>query len=168
MMEKSKGRQGRCLSWLLLLLLMLVIYYLSSQPLEQTHQLSMSIAEKIYSLQSFFRLEGNPNSISVEKINWILRKLAHFLLFCGMGLVSAFTLDRTRLSWGRITFLTLLICILYAASDELHQMYVLGRTPSLLDVLLDGAGAVVGIGIYRGLKKMKHALEKPTNSGGLI
>ena len=34
MMEKSKGRQGRCLSCLLLLLLMLVIYYLSSQPLE--------------------------------------------------------------------------------------------------------------------------------------
>ena len=159
MMEKPKGRRSRSLSWLLLLLLMLIIYYLSSQPLEQTHQLSMSIAEKIYAAQSFFRLEGDPDSISVEKINWILRKLAHFLLFCGMGIVSAYALDKTRLSWGRITFLTLMICTIYAASDELHQMYVLGRTPSLMDVLLDGAGAVVGIGIYRGFKKMRAAMK---------
>lgn len=168
MMDNPKGRQGSSFLWLLLLLLMLVIYYLSSQPLEQTHQLSMSIAEKIYSLQSFFRLEGNPNSISVEKINWILRKLAHFLLFCGMGLVSAYALDRTRLSWGSITFLTLLICTLYAASDELHQMYVLGRTPSLMDVLLDGAGAAVGMLIYGGFKKMRAAMKRPANPEGPI
>ena len=166
--NNQKGGQGRSLSWLLLLLVMLIIYFLSSQPLEQTHHLSMSISEKIYDVQSVFLAKGDPDSLSVEKINWTLRKLAHFLLYCGMGLVSAYALSRTGLSWSKITWITLGLCTLYAISDEYHQMYVLGRTPSLMDVLLDGAGAVVGIGIYRGFKKLMLQMTRHSDSGGQI
>jgi VanZ family protein len=39
----------------------------------------------------------------------------------------------------------LLSCALFAASDEFHQMFVKSRTPSLRDVLLDTAGASLGL-----------------------
>ena len=43
---------------------------------------------------------------------------------------------------------TLLLCIGYAITDELHQAFVPGRTPKLLDVLIDSSGASLGISIY--------------------
>jgi VanZ family protein len=40
-------------------------------------------------------------------------------------------------------------CILYAISDEVHQLFVLGRGAQVVDVLIDSLGAFVGIGMYR-------------------
>ena len=36
-------------------------------------------------------------------------------------------------------------CALFAATDEFHQTFVRSRTPSVRDVLLDIAGAVLGL-----------------------
>ena len=37
------------------------------------------------------------------------------------------------------------LTILYAASDEWHQGFTSGRTPSILDVIIDGIGGLVGL-----------------------
>jgi VanZ family protein len=39
------------------------------------------------------------------------------------------------------------VCMLYAASDEVHQIFIPGRGAQVKDVLIDSAGAFVGIGI---------------------
>ena len=41
--------------------------------------------------------------------------------------------------------LVLLACALFAASDEFHQVFVKSRTPSVRDVVLDVAGASLGL-----------------------
>ena len=41
--------------------------------------------------------------------------------------------------------LALLIGILYAVSDEFHQLFVPGRAGQFRDVLVDGAGTVLGV-----------------------
>jgi len=46
--------------------------------------------------------------------------------------------DRTRL-------LAFGLAALYAATDEVHQSFVPGRTPSPWDVLIDGAGAALAV-----------------------
>lgn len=40
-----------------------------------------------------------------------------------------------------------LICFIYAVTDEFHQGFVDGRTPKVLDVLIDTAGGIAGAGI---------------------
>ena len=40
-------------------------------------------------------------------------------------------------------------CALYAVSDEIHQLFVSGRSCQLTDVLLDSAGAFVGHLLYQ-------------------
>jgi VanZ family protein len=45
------------------------------------------------------------------------------------------------------------LCVLYGISDEVHQMFVPHRYPSVMDVLADGIGSSLGIGIY--IKKRK-------------
>jgi VanZ family protein len=46
------------------------------------------------------------------------------------------------LRWGMAA---LVLAVLYGISDEFHQSLVPGREPSTLDVLVDGAGALMGI-----------------------
>jgi len=39
----------------------------------------------------------------------------------------------------------MIICVLYAISDEIHQLFVLGRSGEVGDVLSDGRGSLLGI-----------------------
>ena len=39
------------------------------------------------------------------------------------------------------------ICLLYAASDEIHQLFVPGRSGEVRDVMIDFSGAVLGIAL---------------------
>lgn len=50
--------------------------------------------------------------------------------------------------------LALLICVLYAISDEIHQHFVPGRGAQVKDVLIDSAGASVGIVGYLVLNRL--------------
>jgi VanZ family protein len=54
--------------------------------------------------------------------------------------------------------LSLAICIIYAVSDELHQLFVPGRGCQLKDVIIDTAGAVSGTAIYNAVNilRTKH------------
>ena len=45
-------------------------------------------------------------------------------------------------------FLPWLIAALYAASDEIHQLFVPGRSGQLSDVILDSAGALAGVAAF--------------------
>ena len=49
---------------------------------------------------------------------------------------------------GLKSCLAILICVLYAASDEIHQIFVPGRSCRVMDILLDSFGSISGIIIY--------------------
>jgi len=60
--------------------------------------------------------------------------VSNALKYCGSGLNKS--------------FLAGLICVGYAISDEIHQIFVPGRGPQIKDVLIDSGGAAVGIFIW--------------------
>jgi VanZ family protein len=78
----------------------------------------------------------------------IMRKCAHVTEYAILALLlwralrSAPTL-RTKMSivFGAV----LLACVVFAVSDEFHQSFVKSRTPTVRDVLLDSAGALLGL-----------------------
>ncbi|PHS31770.1 MAG: hypothetical protein COA82_09845 [Alkaliphilus sp.] len=50
---------------------------------------------------------------------------------------------------------TFVFCVLYAISDETHQIFVPGRSAQISDVLIDSVGAIVGILMYLVLARIK-------------
>jgi VanZ family protein len=64
-------------------------------------------------------------------------------------------MNAVRRTDGNDIKLTLLICVLYAISDETYQIFVPGRSAQLSDVLIDSVGAVAGIVMYLGFSRMK-------------
>ena len=81
-----------------------------------------------------------------EQMEYSLRKSAHFSVYFLLG----FALFKSLHCWSvpqtaaLQTALAVCLCLLYAGSDEFHQLFVPGRAGSLADVLLDGCGALSG------------------------
>ena len=81
---------------------------------------------------------------TLEAIHATLRKLGHFseYLILGLLLVRALAADgRWRL---RHAVVAVALAGAYAATDELHQAFVPGRTAAVTDALIDASGALAG------------------------
>lgn len=124
---------------------MVIIFSLSHQPATQSNDLSTGVTEFIIALME--RVAPNA-TIDLDGINHIVRKNAHFLIYFILGILVSGTLRRLGASRHRVFGWSLLICVVFAMTDEIHQLYVPGRGAQVQDVLLDSAGACLGIGLY--------------------
>ena len=138
-----KANQRKLLILLAVVFWMAIIFKLSAQPGEQSNILSTKVTKVIVSLAQQFRPDVN-----VMSLNYFIRKCAHFLAYLVLGIIVLFAMRRIGFMGKTGCSLTLLLCIGYAITDELHQAFVPGRTPKLLDVLIDSSGASTRDGIY--------------------
>ena len=46
------------------------------------------------------------------------------------------------------------IGIIYAITDEIHQLFIVGRSGSIIDVLIDSIGIFTGISIFLFINKI--------------
>lgn len=74
----------------------------------------------------------------------IVRKTAHFSIYMTLGFMVSCTIGKRRLI-SKGSGASLLICFIYACSDELHQYFVPERSCRFTDVLIDTSGALTGI-----------------------
>ena len=107
----------------------------------------------IFVLSSIPDLGGLPGGLS--------DKTGHFL---GYGLLAALVLralagGRLRgVTWKRAV-LAVALCSLYGASDELHQLFVRGRSSDVLDWAADSLGAALSAAGVYALATLLAALE---------
>jgi len=75
----------------------------------------------------------------------VLRSAAHVTEYTILGFLLVRAFRTPERPWGRSALWALLAGTTFAASDEVHQMFVPSRTPAPHDVGLDAAGVVLGI-----------------------
>jgi len=85
--------------------------------------------------------EDLPNA---GRFDLLLKKGGHFLGYALLGVACLRGLAWRRGAAIRDVGMAILMCLLYAASDEFHQGFTPGRTPAMSDVLLDTVGAAAG------------------------
>lgn len=131
-----------------------MIFYLSSQPASTSSEVSNVFVEKI--IETVLQT-ATPRE--VELLTFLVRKAAHFTEYLLLALFLGLTLrerpnalpksiqNRRSPSTQKKAeaLLCFLICTLYACSDEIHQHFVPGRSGEIRDVLIDAAGAFLGI-----------------------
>lgn len=143
------GRRTRVVAWTLVAAWMLVIFLLSAQPSEASAELSgagLRVLESIVdALASALGLAG-PSAETLDLLHKPLRKLGHLLGYLVLGWLTARATHLT--GWARPALVAWLIATGYAASDELHQALVPGRSAEVTDVLLDSVGALIGVWLY--------------------
>ena len=102
-----------------------------------------------------FFLSAQDGSESSDTSSWLwqllklpvseafLRTAAHFLEFTGLAVLIFNALYQT---FGKIKpYVSFAVASAYAATDEIHQLFVEGRACTLSDWLIDSFGAICGI-----------------------
>lgn len=77
-----------------------------------------------------------------------LQNLLHIPLFSVLAWLWCRTLEGRRWSTAKVASLAFLLSLLYGLADEFHQSFVPGRMANVADMLLNGAGAILGVIAY--------------------
>lgn len=93
----------------------------------------------------------------------VVRKLAHFLEFLLLGIALLWAVRGGASNFLRKRMprpvadglLSWIIGALYAVTDEIHQIFVPGRSCELRDICIDAAGVAVGVILMAGLIRRK-------------
>nr|WP_302595506.1 VanZ family protein [uncultured Cellulosilyticum sp.] len=132
--------------YILLVCILVCIFILSSQSAQESKALSnhfISIYQRGVEINPFF--SHRTKEVLLSRPSHYVRKLAHIFIYFILGIVTLLTLWRTQIRRSICPLLALMICIIYAITDEWHQYYVAGRGAQLSDVRIDSCGALIGI-----------------------
>ena len=105
----------------------------------------VSVTEKIIGK----KLNSKEKRYYIDKFVRPVRKSAHFTIYLLLGLLFTSILKEYNIIDKRCIIYTLIFVFLYACSDEIHQLFVAGRSGEILDVLIDTSGGMVGSVFYK-------------------
>lgn len=152
--RQSKGVQiliVLCVLW------MVLIFCMSAQDSEESSDLSSGLLERILSwfTPDWEKFTAKQRRSLLNYWHTFFRKLGHFSEYAVLGglLTAVFrigALERQPAPYYRV-WLPPLLALCYAATDELHQYFVPGRSCELRDVLIDFSGALTGTLIALGI-----------------
>lgn len=121
----------------LLVLWLGVIYYFSSQNGTTSGNLSNGLLKQI---ATFFNIK-DINEF-VLKYGPIIRKLAHLFEYFVLGVLVYININTPNNK--HIIIVTVILCCLYATTDELHQLFVSDRVFMFTDIIIDTLGSTLG------------------------
>ena len=84
----------------------------------------------------------------IEKLNYPLRKVAHASEYFIFTILILVALENSGVKGIRKFIIALIICFIYACTDEYHQTFVNGRTGQFSDALIDTLGGFVSCLMY--------------------
>lgn len=132
------------ISLLLVILWMIFIFVMSSFDANSSSNQSNFIVDIITSI---------INIKDIELLSLIIRKLAHFIEYFILGILVINFITR----YDKKIIIAILLCIIYATSDEIHQIFVPGRSCQIIDIMIDSSGSIMGIYLYKLIiKKCKN------------
>lgn len=139
-----RNKVYKIISIVLVVLWCILVFYLSAEVADDSSETSGSVIK--YILKIIF---GNIDEITLESITnnvqGIVRKIAHFVLYTLGGILIYNMVQYFLFSKKQIVILSWLLGNCYAFTDEVHQLFVVGRSGELRDVCIDSLGVIFGI-----------------------
>ena len=131
--------------WILYIVLCLIVFFIWDNSLQNggsSDGFSLIFAKWIAPIANKLGFYGN-----IWALNRIIRKLAHLTEFTILGGVLYVVLRR-YIEYGTVVK-TIVVGIVIASLDEFIQLFSLGRSSQLSDVLIDTVGIIIGISVVK-------------------
>lgn len=131
--------------WILYIVLCLIVFFIWDNSLQNggsSDGFSLMFAEWLAPIADKLGFYGN-----IWALNRIIRKLAHLTEFTILGGVLYVVLRR-YIEYGTVVK-TIGVGIVIASLDEFIQLFSLGRSSQLSDVLIDTVGIIIGISVVK-------------------
>lgn len=90
---------------------------------------------------------------TIHRVQTIIRKAGHLTEYAILAVLTWRALrsetggEAERDRFRRVVWIVLGVALLYAAADEFHQTFIPSRTGNAYDVLIDTAGAAIGLAL---------------------
>ena len=101
---------------------------------------------------------NQSNFIAQIILTFIIRKIAHMCEYAILFLLIYYGLHKA-IKYQYKLLISLIISILYACSDEFHQIFISGRSGQFKDVIIDTTGMIIMLSIiylWQKEKKSNH------------
>ena len=128
---------------ILTIMMTLTIWFNSILPASVSSEQSGFIVGIAQSIFSFFRIEMNPDDLSL-----MIRKFAHFGQFFLLGIFWFQYLYSVLKNEKMVHWYALLFCILTAIIDESIQLFSDGRAFQVTDIFIDIFGSSMAISAF--------------------
>lgn len=142
---ENQDKLKKILSIVFLIFWCFLIFYFSNQPGSVSDVSSGVIVNIIKKI-----IPGNYHTIT-----FMVRKLAHVSIYFILYLLTFNCFKRFNVN--KYAFY---LCLLYAISDEIHQLFVVNRSCELRDILIDTTGIILAYLITKKIEKRKEKLAK--------
>lgn len=146
--------------WAAAVIVAVRIFQFSADTSEVSDKTSLNVSEKIVNtVPSTKNLPQEKKDKIAVDINSKVRKSAHYFIYIALGFTAAgafcASFDKRKLY---LLLAALILCMLYAGSDEIHQIFVAGRGCEFRDFLIDSGGSATGILLYSLISKAAKCL----------
>lgn len=125
---------------------MIFIFYMSGKTGQESSGQSGKISLFITNLLEKVRQDPAQEMQNLQDIlELLIRKAAHMTEYAILFLLSYLAMVKISMSQSRFynRSIAVLISLLYACSDEMHQLLVPGRSGRMIDVGIDMAGVLI-------------------------
>lgn len=129
--------------FILLIFWLIVIYLLSNQTGEVSETNSGTLIHIVLDgIYSFFHLSKNNLNDVVNMIHEPIRECAHFFEYFVLAFLSYKNLENWDYQENK-TIIAFLFCFICAMTDEIHQLFIVGRAFQYYDILMDMMGCTL-------------------------
>lgn len=133
-----------------LIIWMIIIFLFSNNNgLKSSKKSDKLIEHTVVKIYRNFNNKTDKKKI-ISKYTFIVRKLAHFTLYFILGILSYLYLKDYNINF---IYISILFCFLFSLSDEIHQLFISGRSFKLLDIFIDTTSSIMSIFLINLLSK---------------
>ena len=132
-----------------LITIFVTIFGFSNQNAETSSGLSRKVTNFVVEIiPSIKNMPETEKENVVDRVESIVRKIAHYSIYTLVGILLMGLMCTYRIKEFDRIAVSLIIGVIYASTDEIHQAFVPGRGPLITDVILDSMGVLTGIFIF--------------------
>lgn len=130
----------------LTILWMGIIFYCSSFPAEESSEMSGAVDRVICRIFILHYDDMTPEEQeeAALELDHFVRKCAHATEYMILGFLISGTFYSEKRAKKVYYLFYFIIGVLYASSDEIHQLFIEGRAGRVTDVLIDSFGVIMG------------------------
>lgn len=134
---------------ILVVIWMSAMFLFSSQQGTGSSSTSKKVSEIIVNIIDIKKQYTDIEKQEVIKvIEPVIRKLAHYTLYIIGGILITNCVYQFCDKEKRLIAISTVVGIIYATSDEMHQLMVPGRSGNIKDVIIDSIGILTGIALF--------------------
>lgn len=133
---------------ILIIICMISIFSFSEDTGVESTKKSDTVILGVSEIFGFDHLSKKEQQFIIDIFVVPVRKSAHFIIYFTLGLLLISFFKEFSYPIKKLVFLSIFLAFLYAISDEVHQLFVVGRSGRVVDVFIDTLGASTGVFIY--------------------